>query len=762
MQSFKYAIYTEKPRRPRPHRVWRLILAAAVVSAAGSAGWMQRAHIAAHGSQLLTWMLGDTARANEGAQEAELSLRQGDQHLGRGEYRTALKCYADAMRQHPENLKGWSRVRLASLLLGETKSPDLDGLLPKRESRARHWVQVGRHNQANARLHAARSNLAQALELAPESASAHLALAVVLADLGQLDQGIEHAQKAVEIAPDSLEAIATRFSLELRRGETERACQEGITSLKAHLQRTRTYQALPQLAETYLHQGLSLSDVRVKLSQDAPGATPTVRQLSLMEAYLRHYQSNPNWHRDSFDRVKELAEQTRQPGLHASDGERGQAANFLLKAHQARAKRFLDRSDLDAARRELGHALSLYKSVPKEAHRLADLQAERARLLMLANQPNEALQALEMAVKLNPQHKAREEMARMQAGMGMTLLSAGRAEAAREHMAQALRFRPTDDRLLARYFQTLGAEPSLRTTLQCARAVKDPDVGHILTRLVRGLGEIGKPKEAQSILRLAGNYKLGQGRLAALRAEAALAAGKTEKARESLLLALEHQADVTLWLRLSEVEHQLSRIHSKNRAARMKHLIAAHDAARHGLEQSPEGQAGKRLIAVTIELAQMHLSGKDAKAAETIVSRAALLDPAHPDLAMLLADARRVLKQPEGVIIACREGLDGIVELSDPRHAKLRWRLGRQLRELGRHQEALDELAKGVGEASDAPKTLAAQIWYELAFVHAKLEQREEALNAIRQYATLARFDPHKTSRTKEVNALEAVLAQAR
>ena len=761
MQSFKYSLPIEKPRRRRPP-ILRWLLACALVgglttAAKPAATWAQTAS-----ARWVSWMIGDPARANERAQEAAAILRQGDQHLGKAEYDTAFKCYANALRQHPENLTAWDRARLVTFLTRENRSVSLETILPKAGLRARHWVALAERERAAGRLNSAASLFKQALGALPESVPAHLGLARVLADQGQLESAVEHAQKAILLQPEDLEPPVLLLELRLRRGDTEIACREAVVTFRSHLNTDRGPEALARLAEAYLHQGLSLSDVQIQLAKDAPSLPPTARRLGLMQAYVRHYQRNPNWHRDSFERAKELAAQTRQAGSQASQEERHRAGQLLLDAHRARAQRLLDRSDVAAARQQIEYALALHNSLPKDPRRGAELHAERARLLVVMNRPAQATQALEAAIKLVPSHASRLELARMQANMGITLLSARHMDAAREHFKRAIVLNPADDTFLARYFQALGGIPPLRAALQCARLLKEPDVGEVLTRLVRGLAETGRPKDAGALVRLASHYKVGPGYMAELRAEAALAARKMPEARAALLQAVEHRPTERLWLRLAAVEQGLASVPGTSASQRREHLASALEATRHALSQAPEGLALSQAIQLSQQLAQNYVKAQDARAAEAVAAKAMLLSPHHPELALILADARHTLKRSDGVVAACREGLAGVTDWASPPHAALRWRLGRELRLLGRHPEALEELAAGLTEAAGAPKPLAAQMWYELAFVHAALAQREEALNALRQYAVLAFLDPNRTTRAQAVDTLESKLAKAR
>jgi tetratricopeptide (TPR) repeat protein len=155
------------------------------------------------------------------------------------------------------------------------------------------------------------------------------------------------------------------------------------------------------------------------------------------------------------------------------------------------------------------------------------------------------------------------------------------------------------------------------------------------------------------------------------------------------------------------------------------------------------------------------LAAGDAVRAEHVAAAAAVLAPRDPDVALLLADACLVRALWGAAREACVAGLAGITRPSDPRHASLRLRLGRSLRKLGQPAEAVAALAVGVSDAASPSPRQAAELWYELAFAHLAADQREEALNATRQYARFAGQDPQGKRRATEVQQLAAKLAPA-
>ena len=108
----------------------------------------------------------------------------------------------------------------------------------------------------------------------------------------------------------------------------------------------------------------------------------------------------------------------------------------------------------------------------------------------------------------------------------------------------------------------------------------------------------------------------------------------------------------------------------------------------------------------------------------------------------------------------CAEGLAGLNNPADPRYAALRLRHGQVLRKLKRAPEAIETLKAGLADEAAAPPARCADLWYELAFAHADAAQREEALNATRQYVFWSLHDRRQKQRVPAIQALELGLGK--
>jgi tetratricopeptide (TPR) repeat protein len=434
----------------------------------------------------------------------------------------------------------------------------------------------------------------------------------------------------------------------------------------------------------------------------------------------------------------------------------------MLDARRARLSRFIERSDMEAALAEAGQAASLASLLPPaERGTPADLHAERGRLLTLLGRPKDAVTAFETAVRIQPGHRARIELARIEAGIGVTLLSAGQRQPAIHHLRRAAALHPEDDGILARYYQAQGPGGGVKAVLACARAAREREVGTVFARLSHGLSQARRLDEATALVSMAATLRLPPGRLAELRAESARAAGKPAEARRFLLQAIEHAPSSALWLRLASVDAAAARAPHVTVAQRRRHLSDALDASRHALAFEPEGPARRLLVSLHQELAAAHLGAGDAVRAEHFAAKGTMLAPHDPTLALCLADARLSRGRWDAAREACLAGLSGIARAADPRHASLRLRLGRALRKLDQPAVAVAALAEGLSDAASPAPRQAVELWYELAFAHAAADQREEALNAARQYGRLARHDPRGKGRAVEVQKLAASLAPA-
>ncbi|MEB3220908.1 MAG: hypothetical protein VKS61_02420 [Candidatus Sericytochromatia bacterium] len=763
MQSFKYAISRPETARRRPRRSsWGGLLALAALVGAGAVGLSHLRLAVETPARALRWMMERPAVAEEGGLSVDGVLRQGDVHLARAEYRTASRLYAQAIQLAPDRLEAWDRAVASAYVARDPLGPVPATLVPDAAARARLLVALAQRELGAGRREGAAYWLSEAERIAPDAVEllrARARLALAAGDLGQAEAAVA---RALEAAPADPAVLAERFALRLTRGEVEAGSREVLAAVRPLLQDEPTGQAAVLAAEAYIRQGLSPEDVRRRLVEDTPHLRTASRKLVLAQAYQRHYTSNPNWYRDSFERVRTLVDEIRRADSDATAPERLQAVKVMLAARRARLARFVERSDMEAALAEAGLAAMLASLLPaSERSVAADLQAERGRLLTLLGRPADALKAFETAVRIQPGHRARIDLARQEAGSGVTLLSAGQRQPALQHLRRAAMLYPEDDGILARYYQAQGPKASMQAVLACARAVREREIGTVFARLTHGLSQAHHPADAAALVALAGKLRLPPGRLAELRAEAARAAGQMSEARRSLLRAIDHSPSAALWLRLAAVDEAAAGRPRLAPAQRRRHLADALEATRHALAFDPSGPAVGHALRLHRVLAAAHLAAGDAVRAEHVAAAAAVLAPRDPAVALVLADACLVRARWGAARDACVAGLAGIVRPSDPRHASLRLRLGRSLRKLGQPAEAVAALAVGVSDAASPNPRQAAELWYELAFAHLAADQREEALNATKQYARFASQDPHGVRRAAEVQQLAAKLAPA-
>jgi tetratricopeptide (TPR) repeat protein len=250
--------------------------------------------------------------------------------------------------------------------------------------------------------------------------------------------------------------------------------------------------------------------------------------------------------------------------------------------------------------------------------------------------------------------------------------------------------------------------------------------------------------------------------MAVVRAEASRAAGQRTVARDALLQALEREPSAMLWLRLGAVEAELAdAFAARNRhEAVTEHLALAIDAYNHAIAVEPDGEAPATALEATRDLTRHLLGLGMAQAAERRAAEGRVLAPNDPALALLHAEGLGKLGRNQELRLACVEGLAGLTRRADPLAAQLHLRHGQVLRKLKRPAEAVEALKAGLaGEVAAAPASCA-DLWYELAFAHADAAQREEALNASRQYVFWSLHDRMQKPRVAAVQALELGLGR--
>ena len=762
VQSFKYSV-PERPSAgtPRPRRPRRLAAIAAAVLVVGGLGWTAQQAPGGAGATL-GWMLGRPAIAEERARQAETLLADGEKSLAASEYAGAEQRFAEALRLNPALLPAFDRARVARYLKGDRLPPAPAELVPDRTARLQLLLALAEREREAGRRTAAAALVEEARALAPDDDRVQGAIGALKRADGDLEAALAAYERAAAAAPDHMPWVAARFELRMLRGDIQAACQQAVEAYQPRVARDETGEARIGLLEAYLHMGLPADEVVRRLAIAAPSLGPVERQLDLALAYMRHYRTNPNWHRESFERVVAAANEVRRPASGATPAQRQKAVRLLLDARSARADRFLDRSDVEAARAEVEHALRLAKELPGEPRRFADLQAQRAKLLTLGGKAEEATRALEAAVKLVPLHPCREELAKVQAGMGITLLSAGKTQAAIGHFKRAVTLSPEDDGLLARYYQAVGEKDRTAAVKAVAAAARITDPGNAMARLAHGFSQAHKASEAQALVGLAKAERVGAGRQAEIRAEALRAAGQRTLAARSLQQALEHHPSADLWLRLASVEAELADVKAAkaDRATVQGHLDAALEAYRHALALEPDGPALGRTVEAAQGLAARAMKLGDAAAAERHAAEGRVLAPNDPALALAHAEALARLGRWDDVRRACVDGLAGVKDPAEARHATLRLRHGQALRKLGRPVEAIDALRAGLAEDVAAPPGRCADLYFELAFAHADAKQREEALNATRQYVYWSLHDDQQRKRVAAIQELELSLAR--
>lgn len=761
MRSFTYGVPLG-PTNPNPapkRRGPRLVALVAACAVLGGLVWSGNQNaVAGSGLSLpLGWMLGRPAIADERARQAGTLQAEGERMLAAAEYAGAQKRFAEALRLDPTRVVAYDRAALARYLQNDRRPITAAELVPDARTRAQLLVALSARDLARGRVSSARPAVDEAVAIAPNDPQAQAALGACLEAADDTEGAAAAFNRAAELAPDDLAVAAARFDFRVRRGEAGAACAERIALLQPRAAREAEPAVRVGLLEAYLLQGLAPEEVRRRLSKDVPSATPAERELLLGEAYLRHYRRNPNWHREAFERVLDAAAQITRPDADTSVAQRQAAASLLLEAHHARSQRFLDRSDVEAARLEIESALRQAPDLPGESARFANLQAERARLLTQAGKTAEASRALEAAIRLQPDHPCRAELAQIQAGLGMTLLSAARTTAAIGHFRRAVSLSPEDDGLLARYYQVLPDTDRISAVAACAAAANITDPGRALARLAHGFSQAQKPVEAQALLKLAEQAHVAPAQLAVVRAEASRAAGQRTLARDGLLQALEREPTPELWLRLGAVEAQLAEAKGAkgDQAARTEHLALAIDAYQHAIATQPDGEGAAKALAATRALVEQLLKRNMVQAAERRAAEGRVLAPTDPQLSLLHAEALGRMGRDEDQRSACAAGLAGITSPADTRTAALHLRHGQVLRKLKRPAEAVETLKAGLAEEVAAPPARCADLWYELAFAHVDAQQREEALNAARQYAFWSQHDLRQKQRVPAIQALE-------
>jgi tetratricopeptide (TPR) repeat protein len=274
----------------------------------------------------------------------------------------------------------------------------------------------------------------------------------------------------------------------------------------------------------------------------------------------------------------------------------------------------------------------------------------------------------------------------------------------------------------------------------------------VLTIALNGMERAGKAKQAQKLYDNA--YKsLLPGDRGPAKAELLAGEGKLQEARALLAGA---PPSAPHWRRMAEWDKALQ---GPARAAALDRAI---DAYRHALALSADDHDRALLLGASRERVELALAKGDAKAAAKGAAEALQMDPRNPALNLVLATALEKSADATGAIGACREGIKGLQGQGDPLHAPLRNRLGTLYQGQKRYNEAIAEFKAGLDDAVHATPAQSADLYYGLAVVHAANGDREEAINAIRQYVFWSMHDPHQAARVPQLQALELDLTARR
>lgn len=195
------------------------------------------------------------------------------------------------------------------LRVRRNEEPRLDFVLPTEEERDSLTPEAveAYNNGVNAaragNLGAAVGQFRQAVELAPESAAAHLALAELLLRQGDEAAAAEVADTAVELAPDSPRALKARFEAYAALGEKEKAA-EARAAYEAVVPQAVNERLLEEARAAYNKGELERAEERVTELLERQPENP---QAHYLFGLCRIYQGDAAGARPHLERFLELA-----------------------------------------------------------------------------------------------------------------------------------------------------------------------------------------------------------------------------------------------------------------------------------------------------------------------------------------------------------------------------------------------------------------------------------------------------------------------
>ncbi|MFP5500889.1 MAG: tetratricopeptide repeat protein [Candidatus Sericytochromatia bacterium] len=749
MQSFKYSVPTPPEKRPGLGRFSRLIVAVAALALVGGGLWYSPLPGMVAGSMGSS---GSAAESEEKKAQAAQLLRQAGEHMKRGEFMAAAVAYERVLALQPGRVEAYRRALDARYLEGASELKAIEALLPGRADRQTFFLALGEAERQAGRLAPALEAYQAAIALAPQSAEAHVGQGRALEAAGRVEEAIASYETARALSPRDLGVGEALIQARYRHGQQEAGIAEAEALFGPLVSDQADERVHIGVIEAAIRRGQAPEEIRARHQAQAAGLAPATRQLYEARAYMRHFRAKPHWNQRSFELAIAAASAARKAGDKAT----AQAAAALLaRAHAERSRHHFDRGDFEASRREIERALAL-KAHFADRRAVADLYVRRGQALALGGKKDGLAQNMEYALQTDPTHPCRTELARSYANVGVGFLSIRRAHQAIKPLTRALQLTPDDPQLFARLHQALvrSGRPKPLATCGQAAGLKDPGDQHL--QLVRGLLAINETTSAKRAAATAARSGLTAPAQGMIKAELAQAENQLAPARQALSQALAGRAgDADAWRRLGELDHALAEADADRQA---EHLGRARESYRHMLALG-RGEARGALLTIHQAIADEANARGDFKRAAAAASQGRLLEAHHPGLALSHGTALAGQKRHQEAIAALHAGLIGLNGAAHPDHAALRERLGQIYRAQKRYAEAITELKTGLSQEAKAPPARCATLYYELAFALADHGDREEALDASRQYVFWSLHDPRQAERVEQIQKLESRLA---
>lgn len=752
MQSFRYHVPSSS-RRPlfgkRPPSPWKpLGVVLAVAALGGGLWWGLPAGAKVAGS--LGAMLMRPAGAAERDRHAETLLRDGETHMAKSEFLAAISCFdqAIALADSPLAYRRALDARYLQAAMGADVPAwpdDLDTLLAR-----------GAYEQQAGRLAAALAAYDAAAAKAPKDARPQLGRARVLVATHHEEDALGALEQAHQLAPSDQAVTVACMEAQSRSGDGHQAIAEAIETFRAEAGHTDDEVVQVGLLDAYMRQGLTTAELRARHMADAPQIADAARDYFLAQAAMRHYRRNPHWHQDAFEQVVSACRRVLATKDAVSSPWRAKAGALLAQAYATRAQGFLERSDFEAARVQLAHALSYGRYL--DAAGRADLHVQQARLLPLLGRPDAAMAELAAALRLNPQHPCRSELGKWNLHLGTGLLSANRPQEAVKPLTAALQQLPLSPEALAWRVLALKRTHDDAPLTASAKLIGLP-LAEARVRLALGWLAIGRQDEAAQAAADAAKAGAPPALLEGLNAELAIARGQRTSARKALLQAIEHQPTQALWARLGEVDEALAK--SAKPAEKPVHQQRAREDYAHALALAGDDAVRGHLLGLTKGLAEQARDHGDWAGTHRLAGGALLLAPGNPSLSVLDGDALSKLGKAEEARSAYEAALAGLTRPGTPAGAVVRQRLGDWYLAAKQYEPAVTWYREGLSPEVNANPPMTAALYYGLTRALWESGKREDAVEAAHQYLFWSFHDPEEAHRVPEIQKLESQLARS-